>query len=1037
MTIMQHAISIVIAVLFAAHLDASTEFIGALLLDGVKITENVNVYKDDNDGRWFAADIAFLPDGSLTIFKAPITLQGLPTAARVSAKAKQDGIGVILSGRINNLHISGWIYHSAKWGRQIWIEPHKLTHTEIGRVTSGLQPIAGGTMDLKGSLVWIENLTNFFAKREGVEGTFEITAWNRILQSAQLSFAGGGQATATLAPPNEENVTLHVDMSNGTAKLWDASLAAKNIPITGKGITIGLMTLGMPQLTAKRVAIVAKGGALTTNLTTVGGGVQTADLRTGSLDFSSGVGQVSWDTGAAQGEHDTKAATFDVLDIQGGSLRATKARLSASDQTIVSGAISASQVALSREALKGTFDWDRPDMPFVSFLVASGAGQHLTFALDGKWDQPFILSGALDAASFLVGGLSFVLPAHFAFPSTSTSQDIIVPIKIDVGDQKGRLEVLDGAHTAVITAELRKLFLEASCVITPSNLPDTHLDIMPHKLQLEVASAVSTSPWLGSAKPMFAGASIKADNFNEVNVSLKTQKGLVLIDSDVLAIGDPVVQVGQARPFRARTTLNASGGATLAYCMNRGNLVLTRGAFHAADAQFKSLDTGAVVDLGGTMLTDPDGSISDLSIAIDRVNNKGSVSSGAVKLGGSHVSRPRDPQKPNDMAFDGNIQGQLSIVSLEGTPEFTADRIDMTNIAVRKFGVAITAATLDVSQSMSLMDATLTIAGDQIVSTVELKTTDSNTPSPIVPKYLQLKSLEDVCNPLSKDEDDDKTTRREYFTSVSFDASGKLRIDGGVGNDIDVHLAKAPSITNAHITVSGRTDRLNGQGSAQFGGYAGSIGSAIMTDANCEGGHLLRIPMNTLLATGGTSLKITLVDGKSDARGSFAGLAMEMNSTGKAECEGAWHKQVLIAATSGWTEGICPTWSEPFRHCRWTWETPEVSYEYRTKAVVRLLTATVVMTNPYVEFAEKKTLLCNVGPASVAPIAIIGGYYPEFRGTIPVVSDVANALVGLVAETAESAIATALGTGIGGLASSLLSDPILGPVACIGMGIWK
>jgi hypothetical protein len=892
-------------------------------------------------------------------------------------------------------------------------------------------------MDLKGSRVWIENLTDFIAKREGIVGTLEITAWNRTLQDAQLLFTGGGRATATLAPPNEENVTLHVDMSNGTAKLWEASLMAKNVAITGNGIEVGLATLGTPQLTVKQMAVVAKGGALSTSLTTVTGGAQTVDLHTGALGFSSNDGQVSWDSGAAQGTHDIKAATFDVLDIHGGSLKAAKARLFSSDQSIVSGAVNATQVALSKQALKGTFDWDRPDMPFVSFLVPRGAGQHLTFALDGKWDRPFMLSGALDAGSFLVGGLSFDRSTHFAFPPTQTSQEIIVPVKIDVGDEKGLLAIADGSHTAVITAELRRLLLEASFVIPLSNFGGAHLDIMPHKLQFEFASAVSTSPWLGSTKPMFADATVKADNFNSVTVALKAQEGLVLVDSDVLVIGDPVVQIGKAKPFRARTTLNAAGGATLAYCMNRGDLILTRGSFRASDAQFKSLDTGAIVDLGGTFLTDPDGSISDLSIDIDRVHNTGSVSSGAVKLGGSHVSRPRDPQNPNDMAFDGNIQGQLSVASLEGTPELTADRFDMTNLAVHTFGVAVTGATLDVSQSISLMDATLTISGDQIVSSVELKTTDSNTPSPVVPMYLQIKTLEDVCKPLAKDGDDNNTTRREYFTNVSFDASGKLRLDGGIGNDIDVHLANAPSITNAHLTVSGRTDRLNGQGGAQFGGYVGSIGSAIMTKANCEGGNLLRIPMNTSVGTGGTFLKITLVNGKSDARGAFVAFGLLMNSTGKAECEGGWDTKILIYATSGWTEGICPTWSEPLRHCRWTWETPQVSYDYRTKAVVRLLTTTVLMANPYVDFAEKKTLLCNVGPASLAPIAIIGGYYPEFRGSVPVVSDVANALVGLVAETAESGIATALGTGIGGLASSLLSDPILGPVACLSMGLWN
>jgi hypothetical protein len=193
--------------------------------------------------------------------------------------------------------------------------------------------------------------------------------------------------------------------------------------------------------------------------------------------------------------------------------------------------------------------------------------------------------------------------------------------------------------------------------------------------------------------------------------------------------------------------------------------------------------------------------------------------------------------------------------------------------------------------------------------------------------------------------------------------------------------------------------------------------------------------MQTAVATGGAALDISLVRGKAVAEGNFAGFGMAMVSTAETECGGDWQKVVLIPAQSGWTDGICPTWSEPFRHCRWEWETPEVSYEYRTKAVVRALTGTLQMAVPDIRFGDKKAFICNRGPANVAPIAIIGGYYPEFRGNIPVLSQVANVLVGIVAESAESGIATALGNGLGGLATSFFGDVV--PVSCIAMAAWK
>ena len=81
--------------------------------------------------------------------------------------------------------------------------------------------------------------------------------------------------------------------------------------------------------------------------------------------------------------------------------------------------------------------------------------------------------------------------------------------------------------------------------------------------------------------------------------------------------------------------------------------------------------------------------------------------------------------------------------------------------------------------------------------------------------------------------------------------------------------------------------------------------------------------------------------------------------------------------------------------------------------------------------------MCSVGPATVGPVFFIGGYYPELRGRIPIVSDVANALIGVVAETSESLIAMALANGAGALVSGLASEPQIGIASCVALGLWR
>ncbi len=496
--------------------------------------------------------------------------------------------------------------------------------------------------------------------------------------------------------------------------------------------------------------------------------------------------------------------------------------------------------------------------------------------------------------------------------------------------------------------------------------------------------------------------------------------------------------MGGAAPFRARTTLDAAAHAGFGYCLNRGDLQLVKGSFHARDAAFRSLTPGGIVNLGGTNITDPNGSLQSLAFDIDVEAHRGQMSSGAVQISGSHISRTQDPQK-KDIAFDGTLTQPLTVASLGGTPDVSGTTISFTNIEANTVAVGVSGLRFDVGSAMSLSNAGIALSAAKVVSSVELTSTDSGTPVPVAPRYMTVQSLEDICAPDPPPEKNDETTR-EYVTALSFSGAGNLRLDGDVGdpgNEVNVHLANQPTVGFSNVNLSGRTDKLHGSGDVQFSGFIGAIRTAIKTDAGCEGGALLRIPMQTSVATGGSKMKLTFNEGQSESKGDFVGFVMNMTSTAESECAGAWHKQIIIAAAHGWTDGICPTWSEPFRHCRWEWDTPEVSYEYRTKAVVRLLTTTLGMTNPYVQFGGSKTLMCNVGPAAVIPpTAIIGGYYPEFRGNVPVVSQVANVLLGLTAEVAETGIATALSNFLLNIATNLLGSPV-GAAACVPMGFWS
>lgn len=1016
--------------------------IGPFWIEGVTTHEYPEDFIDVDDGRWVRVDyeVESGPESSprIIIFDKPIKLDGLPTTERVRQEAVRLGAKVVLEGLLRGLYIRAYILKS-NIGRQLWIEPWHMA-AELGRVTSGLQDIAGGSMDLAGSRLWINNPTVFRTRGDALDGVFELETWNRKLVNALLAFPTGTSGRGTFAPIvgiDNTNIKLRVDMRTAIATLWDASLQATEIKLTGPSLEIGNVTLLNPDVKAKRVSLGARKGQLYAKLADVSGVAKNMERGGGQFSFTAEAPEVRWGRGNARGHHDTASAMFGELEIADGYLRTAKAEMATAGGPLVSGPVTVTDIAVRGNSMRGQFKWEKPLCQWSSFAVPDGAVKNLQFKVSGPLDGVPALAGSMDVSSFQVGGVRIHRDMQLALPATNVAPEIRVPIVVDVANVGGAVEIVQPDATILLTAELTRLLLRASLVLLPEEPLASWLEVDADNFQLQAQAAVASTPWFGSTRPMFAKAAIKARNHSLLRVARAGASGLITIDTAGMIVTDPVIQLGEGgKQFRAKTNISSDGAVSFAYCLDRGDIVIIKGRLTADVLEFESQDPNAVVDVGGVLVTHPKGSVSNLVMTVDRVANTATMNSGKIEMGGATVARVRAADAPTDVQFRGAISENLTIAGIDGTPDFTATRIVLNRLDARNVAVAIREASVDIGQLISLNEASVIFRANRVTSTKEEKNSDSDTPVPVKPKFLGLKKLEDVCLPILRDDQDPDLKQREYFETGYVEFAGRLRLDGALDGGVTVHLANNPQISNASITASGRTDRLTGQGSAQFSGFVGGLTSGIETKANCEGGKLLRIPIATDIATAGGSLTVALNRGKGSFRGSLAGFGLAIRTTGQTECSSDWRKEVLVEAKSGWTEGICPTWKEPLRRCRWTWDTPEVSYEYRTKAVIRALAAAITMTNPYIEMGEKKVGICNLGAAAVGPMKIIGGYYPEFRGNIPVVSQVANVFVGATAEAVESTIANTIGDKLGGFAGNLLNLHA-GADLCILTGAWR
>jgi hypothetical protein len=234
--------------------------------------------------------------------------------------------------------------------------------------------------------------------------------------------------------------------------------------------------------------------------------------------------------------------------------------------------------------------------------------------------------------------------------------------------------------------------------------------------------------------------------------------------------------------------------------------------------------------------------------------------------------------------------------------------------------------------------------------------------------------------------------------------------------------------TRVVMRLDGPEEALNGDGQLDFGGFSGSARSKLPIKFNCTGSDHLDVDMETNLAVGGGAFQAKMRNGRLSAEGQTGPITALAHSTGESHCKSPTIKHVVQKKGEWWTDGICSKGLNVY-HCRW--ESPEVSYSYHFHLGVRLLSVSLLMTNPRVHLDSSGDVsVCNLGALVVTPLAIVGGYSPGIDSNYPGLDNIVNGLIQIGLESFQSVALTGIGLGLGWFVSPVAT--LGGNVLCIG-----
>ena len=982
--------------------------IGSLCLDGIRGQSDPARANPKPDGTWvpwsYELDPARRSRAGLFIFDSTLPDQkALLSCEEIAQEAEKAGIHLLLAGTIETLPVlNAQLFRSNNGGgNRFQIDARQFKAT-LSRVQSGAISLAGGTMHLAGAKLYVENVTRVLALPDRLEGTLQIEAWNRNVVGAAITLPGGAVTTADLAPmtPNTENVTVHLDLAKRLARFWKARMRSTSLlSFAAPELALGPVVLREATLEVQNVEIKTTDGqstAIVHNLAgTAGTAVFARDTDTAALDRPTlHVKELTSLVEAPAGQ----GLVLSALSSSDVSLESDRGEVkTAGNAVLVRGGVKAHFAKLDSKMVDGNIDWSRPALPALSFLVSAEAAETLHLEVSGA-PNSLKIQGKLAASRFNIGRVEISQEISIPFTLGAIGVEIRIPLAIALPPVGSSVTIRDDDQKALLSASITQGNLSGVVVIQWPELEKSRLEVPADSLRLTLANTVATKPFMAGATPSFASAGVVLTNATPLAVGKETT-GALTISSELLALGQPIIRVGEkGKEARATLALSAQGTVRIGLDLATGHVSLLSGQFAARDVELALLDPSATIDLSGTLISAPRIKLRELSLAAN--GELAEFSMAGLTIDASHVSHPRPADRPSEVAFEATPAAPIKLDRMSGSATLD-DSLTFHPVTFSGFSLDLRDAAVQFGTDVAVGEARLT------VSAVSVSVLPQSAPVQYV------------------------------YQNISFWASGRLSVSGEahINDDAGFEIS---------ATASGLSDRLSGTGTAKVGAFTGWATSSIPAEAFCK----LNIPVEYNFASGGAALDVVVREGHFAATGNLAPLGVLLKSTGGASCDTEPEEFEILPEKWVSTSGVCCVETKclgPVCGCvRWEgceWKTKlhdKVALKWHKRFEVHALGATATLTNPLLQLEDGRLRVCNRGVVSIASlpggVLLVGDVSPQVDSSVPLIDDVLRNSINPILSgsfgLAESALATGLAQGVGFLASSLATPT--GNLLCLG-----
>lgn len=894
----------------------------------------------------------------------------------------------LVEGQIVELKLNG------RWSAAGNLKPARVSiglnglSMKIQRVSSGIVPILGGTMDLAGSAAWIVNdgpLT--MVDGQPPVGNLDITSWSRRIVGAKFVFDAGDQPAPVDLSSGNRNVTVRAAISGTSFEIIAGKLLGPMPPIRKSELafpainfTDAVLQDGTLAIEGNRqsfaISIENSTIAYTSAVYKTFSSTTTVEAGGGTIGFIRGnmaedqatitfADRVAGEFALAQGSCHLDVGQLQMLD-------ANSCEVKIKDASATMRAVSISAIAPRQIGLPA---------------ITSSGNTKVLFSVSGKDGLDMLSANLTDFDETLGTALISAVP-KFTIPATALAGSIVeIPIDLDVPPGTSGFSLVTTEGKVTLTGTLNKLRLHGTIQLDVSK-PEIALLVPPQGVQFAASALAALEPVVLGGKTQFAGVGIAFSNITDLEVGTKGSRGKILFKPAAATVLDPNIILGLVPADCDSETMNGCGltvqapakfdlGAEFVIDIRHVDVRPWKGHLSIENAN-ALVDPNKPATLGEIRIVDG-------NVHFDRLRVFFEHGAAFAELGGlnvtakelSSVNKQDGGKLANQLQWSAkNSRLKAGVIFAEASPTRTdEDRLKARNLRVSNACIDSTDAHLGQADALKLAVSKFSLCADTWNDDVLIGRVDLGS------GFVQ----------------------------------GQLADDGGEGQI---------ALNSFRISITGGPpDAPNGEGNLSLGSIKANLNTPIDPKFGCRGEpDFKQIAARTKVDAGAAVLPFAMTNGKPSGQGVAIFITGQIESTAKYDCTQEIIDFTIIGAKRVSLDVPCPTWRNPFRWCTKSFETPAVKIGVDGRIQLYKLNAGILAADPRLNLGtwDNKTQLkiCAGRLTQINPLIAIS-YVFQPRTSVPDFDKFIGDLTGIVAAPFETALTSGLASTLTGTVSLL------------------